>query len=428
VTTRIAAWAAWGCRTACPSGVDYGKNSSGYAGRADRTKTETVAGRKAPPAIYVRNFYAADRLRRIALTAACLSKSGIAGRRARIGFAEVVAEERCRPKEALFPGLGGGPREAVAEVHRGRRHEAPPLSRLLLGCVQRDFFRKSMPRTARVLAVKAAKSSRGGAPCSEPSVHAGEGRGGRWKLAKRTIDACERAKTSRRSHQCRPGAAFKRERVRPHAARRSAYAERARVSRPKCKDISESMAARAAATRHRLKNARGLPRCGHCSRRRAFVTTARITSSIPGMELAEIPKPPICCGPRESSPVQPMPPMSLGIARRTNFSVNADVVAKGHPGCVCKCNPRWHAMGRRFRGAYVQLVDASIAGAESRSLRRLIHSRKPLLEGDAGLLAMSRKLSKTGQHQRTQVFRRHFLLAFRVAGQEWPLWCREAVW
>jgi len=54
------------CMTACPSGVDYGKLIEATR-RADRTKGGTVAGRKAPPAIYVRNFTRPDRLRRMRL-------------------------------------------------------------------------------------------------------------------------------------------------------------------------------------------------------------------------------------------------------------------------------------------------------------------------------------------------------------------------
>src|SRR6266851_5742477 len=68
------------------------KTHRGYA-RADRAKDGTVAGRKAPSAIHVRNFYAAGALAANALAAACLSEIRIAGGRARLGFAELVAKE-----------------------------------------------------------------------------------------------------------------------------------------------------------------------------------------------------------------------------------------------------------------------------------------------------------------------------------------------
>src|SRR5713226_4206654 len=67
------------------------KTYRGYA-RADRTKDRALPGRKAPSEIHVRNFYAAGSLAAHALAAACLSEIRIAEHRARIGFAEVVAE------------------------------------------------------------------------------------------------------------------------------------------------------------------------------------------------------------------------------------------------------------------------------------------------------------------------------------------------
>ena len=61
--------------------------------RANRAKDGTLAGRKTPPAICIRNFYAAGALAANALAIACLSEIGIAGRGARLGVAEAAPEE-----------------------------------------------------------------------------------------------------------------------------------------------------------------------------------------------------------------------------------------------------------------------------------------------------------------------------------------------
>src|SRR5438034_6563750 len=50
--------------------------------RANRAKDGTLAGRKTPPAICIRNFYAAGALAANALAIACLSEIGIADKQA----------------------------------------------------------------------------------------------------------------------------------------------------------------------------------------------------------------------------------------------------------------------------------------------------------------------------------------------------------
>src|SRR5712671_4239426 len=82
-----------------------------------------VPGRKAPSAIHVRNFHEAGALAANALAAACLSEIRIAGGRARLGFAELVAKENA--------GDGSASPEAGAEgsrrgSHACRGHAAPP--------------------------------------------------------------------------------------------------------------------------------------------------------------------------------------------------------------------------------------------------------------------------------------------------------------
>jgi len=207
--------------------------------------------------------------------------------------AEVVAEGRCRRWKRFFPGLGrGGGRRS----HAGRRHEAPRVGLLRAAC-SANFFRKSMPATARVLAAEGCEVV---APEAQPCcgallVHAGE-EAAAVELAKRTIDAFERANRRDGRHQCRRGGSNVKEYG--HLLRDDPdYAERARVFAAKCKDISEVLAGSSRAPHAIGSNCawRSTIRVT-CSMRRRSFTTARITSSIPGLELAEIPEAAICCG------------------------------------------------------------------------------------------------------------------------------------
>src|SRR5713226_6049410 len=112
----------YGLRDGVPFRRGVRKTHRGYA-RADRTKDGTSPRRKAAPAIYVRDFYAAGALAANALAAACLSKIRIAGRLARLRFAEVVAEEGSddggTTSEAWAAGSGRG-------SDTGDGNEAPP--------------------------------------------------------------------------------------------------------------------------------------------------------------------------------------------------------------------------------------------------------------------------------------------------------------
>jgi len=177
------------CMTACPSGVDYGKLIEATRAQIER-KMERSRGEKFHRRFMFETFYAARSACGECAYAACLSEIGIAGRRARFGFAEIVAEEDA--------GHGGASSEAWAARNgrgsHGRRGREAQRVGLLLGCVQREFFSSVNAATARVLAAEGCEVV---APQAQPCcgallVHAGE-EAAAVELAKRTIDAFERA-------------------------------------------------------------------------------------------------------------------------------------------------------------------------------------------------------------------------------------------
>jgi glycolate oxidase iron-sulfur subunit len=98
-----------------------------------------------------------------------------------------------------------------------------------------------------------------------------------------------------------------------------------------------------------------------------------LLSSIPGLELAEIPEAAICCGSAGIfNLVQPDAANELGDRKaRLIEPLNADVVATGNPGCVLQMQSALARQGQKIPVVHtIQLVDASIRGESIESLRR----------------------------------------------------------
>jgi glycolate oxidase iron-sulfur subunit len=152
------------------------------------------------------------------------------------------------------------------------------------------------------------------------------------------------------------------------------YAERARVFAAKCKDISEVLAdLEPRATRHPLKLRVAFHDSCHLQHAQGVRLQPRaLLSSIPGLELAEIPEAAICCGSAGIfNLVQPDAANELG-DRKAGLIVplKADVVATGNPGCVLQMQSALARHGQKTPVVHtIQLVDASIRGESIESLR-----------------------------------------------------------
>jgi glycolate oxidase iron-sulfur subunit len=244
---------------------------------------------------------------------------------------------------------------------------------LLLGCVQRTFFSHVNAATARVLSAEGFEVV---APQEQPCcgallIHAGEEERA-LELARKTIDVFEQAKVETIvTNAAGCGSNVKEY---GHLLRDDPrYAARAREFAAKCKDISEVLfeieprAARKPLTLRvafhdscHLQHAQGVR-----------LQPRALLSSIPGLELAEIPEAAICCGSAGIfNLVQPEAANELGDRKAGLIEpLKADVVATGNPGCVLQMQSALARHGQKIPVVHtIQLVDASIRGESIESL------------------------------------------------------------
>jgi glycolate oxidase iron-sulfur subunit len=310
-------------------------------------------------------FTRPERLRRMRLPLLAYQKSGLQAVVRGLGLLKLLPKQ-IQAMEALLP--KPGPREAVAEVTPAVGAKRKRVG-LLLGCVQREFFSQVNAATARVLAAEGCEVV---APQAQPCcgallVHAGE-EAAAVELAKRTIDAFERANVETVvTNAAGCGSNVKEY---GHLLRDDpGYANRAKVFAAKCKDISEVLAdLEPRATRHPLKLRVAFHDSCHLQHAQGVRSQPRaLLSSIPGLELAEIPEAAICCGSAGIfNLVQPDAANALGDRKAHLIEpLKADVVATGNPGCILQMQSALARSGRKIPVVHtIQLVDASIRSVQ----------------------------------------------------------------
>lgn len=358
------------CMTACPSGVDYGKLIEATRAQIER-KTERPSGEKRHRRFMFENFTQPDRLRRMRLPLLVYQKLGLQAMARGLGLLKLLPK-KLQTMEALLPKLG--PRAAVAEVTPAVGTKRRRVG-LLLGCVQREFFSQVNAATARVLAAEGCEVV---APQEQPCcgallVHAGE-EAAAMELAKRTIETFERANVETIvTNAAGCGSNVKEY---GHLLRDDpAYAERAKAFAAQCKDISEVLAGlEPHAKRQRLKLRVAFHDSCHLQHAQGVRLQPRaLLSSIPGLELAEIPEAAICCGSAGIfNLVQPEAANELGDRKADLIEpLNADVVATGNPGCILQMQSALARGGLKTPVVHTILIlDASIRGESVESLLR----------------------------------------------------------
>jgi glycolate dehydrogenase iron-sulfur subunit len=358
------------CMTACPSGVDYGKLIEATRAQIERN-TERPRDEKLHRRLMFETFTRPDRLRRMRLPLLAYQKSGLQAVVRELGLLKLLPK-KLQAMEALLPKLG--PREPVAEVTPAAGTKRRRVG-LLLGCVQREFFSQVNAATARVLAAEGCEVV---APheqtcCGALLVHAGE-EATAIELAKKTIDAFERAEVETIvTNAAGCGSNVKEY---GHLLRDDPdYAGRAKIFAAKCKDISEVLAElEPRAKRQPLKLRVAFHDSCHLQHAQGVRSQPRaLLSSIPGLELAEIPEAAICCGSAGIfNLVQPDAANALG-DRKANLiePLKADVVATGNPGCILQMQSALARHGQKIPVVHtIQIVDASIRGEALASLRQ----------------------------------------------------------
>ena len=358
------------CMTACPSGVDYGKLIEATRAQIER-KTERSRGEKLHRRFMFENFTQPERLRRMRWPLLAYQKSGLQTVVRGLGLLKLLPK-KMQAMEALLPKLG--PREEVAEVTPAAGTKRRRVG-LLLGCVQREFFSQVNAATARVLAAEGCEvvAPREQPCCGALLVHAGE-EAAAVELAKKTIDAFERANVETiATNTAGCGSNMKEY---GHLLRDDPdYAERAKAFAAKCKDISEVLVElEPCAIRQRLKLRVAFHDSCHLQHAQGVRLQPRtLLSSIPGLELAEIPEAAICCGSAGIfNLVQPDAANELGDRKAGLIEpLKTDVVATGNPGCILQMQSALTRRGQKTPVVHtIQILDAAIRGESSESFLR----------------------------------------------------------
>src|SRR6266852_1524895 len=349
------------CMTACPSGVDYSKLIE-----ATRAQIERKYDRGWLERLYRRLIFALftrpERLRMMRLPL-LLYQKGLRRLVRRSGVLRLLPKP-LQAMEALLPELPA--MEAVAEVTPavgGKRRRVG----MLLGCVQREFFPQVNAATARVLAAEGCEVV---SPAEQPCcgallIHAGEEEAA-LVLARHLINVFERAGVDAIiTNAAGCGSNLK---DYAHLLRDDPqYAQRAKDFSAKCQDISEILANMMPyAQRNPLPLKVAFHDSCHLQHAQGVRAQPRsLLAQIPGLQLAEIPEAPICCGSAGMYKlVQPQAANELGDRKAQLIApLDPDVVATGNPGCILQLQASLQRAGRTIPVLHtIQLLDASIRG------------------------------------------------------------------
>jgi glycolate oxidase iron-sulfur subunit len=356
------------CMTACPSGVDYGKLIEATRAQIER-KYVRSPGEKLHRRLLFATFTKPERLNLMRWPLRVYQKSGLQAVLRSIGFFKLFPKS-VGAMEALLPKVSAN--EAVPEMTPAQGETRKRVG-LLLGCVQRAFFSQINAATVRVLSAEGYEVF---APADQPCcgallVHAGEEERAQ-ELARRTIEVFENGNVEyiiTNAAGC--GSNLKEY---GHLLRDDpAFAERAKRFSAKCRDICEVLAELPLRSERKPLPARvAYHDSCHLQHAQGIRTQPRsLLAQIPGLEIAEIPEPAICCGSAGIyNLIQPDAANALGERKAALIApLKASVVATGNPGCILQLQSALERSNHRVPVLHtVQLLDASIRGAKLESL------------------------------------------------------------
>jgi glycolate oxidase iron-sulfur subunit len=357
------------CVTACPSGVQYDKLIEATRAQIERRVRRPRVERILRWAIFSLFPYP-RRLRVAVVPLHFYQRSGLAWLVRRTGLRDRLPVT-LRTLESLAPPLrrreGNLPGFVAAQsTRRGKVG-------LLTGCVQRVVFAGVNAATARVLAVEGfdvAVPPRQGC-CGALSAHAGrieEARG----FARTLIDCFDRASVDAvivNSAGC--GSAMKEY---GHLLRDDpAFAERALRFAASVRDVAEFLDERGqVADHHPLALRVAYHDACHLRHAQGVVAAPRrVLSSVPGLEVLEIPEGEICCGSAGVyNLLEPEPATELGDRKASNvLSTDARVLVAANPGCSMQIAAAVERRGGQIAIAHTaEILDASIRNLGPASL------------------------------------------------------------
>jgi glycolate oxidase iron-sulfur subunit len=356
------------CMTACPSGVDYGKLIESTRAQIER-RFPRPALDKLHRRLLFETFTRPDRLQLLRWPLLAYQKSGLQKLLRGPGVFRALPKS-IAAMEALMPQVGKQERVSAVTAAIGAKRKRVGL---LLGCVQRTFFSPVNAATARVLSAEGYEVV---APEEQPCcgalpVHAGEEEAA-LQLARKTIDVFEKANVEiivTNAAGC--GSNVKEY---GHLLRGDPqYSGRARAFAAKCEDISEILSEAEPRAERKPLNLRVAfhDSCHLQHAQNVCVQPRALLAAIPGIELAEIPEAPICCGSAGIfNLVQPDAANELGDRKAALIKpLKPSVVSTGNPGCLLQLQAALARTGEFIPVVHhIQILDASIRGAKLEGL------------------------------------------------------------
>jgi glycolate oxidase iron-sulfur subunit len=353
------------CVPACPSGVQYDRLIEATRAQVERRHHRSATDRLRREAIFAVFPYP----RRLAALRGPLRAYQRTGLQALVRRSGLLA--RLAPTlaalEDIAPRVGAVRRLPERVAARGSRRAVVGL---LTGCVQGAFFPEVNAATARVLALEGCDVviPRRQGCCGALSVHNGREPEAQ-AFARKLVDAFAAAGVERVVVNA-AGCGSSMKEYAELLADDPAYAERAAGFAARVRDVTELLAELGpVATRHPLPVRAAYHDACHLANAQGIRAQPReLLRAIPGLELAEIAEPEICCGSAGIYNVlNPEPAAELGDRKAGNvLATGAELLVTANPGCLMQVA----AALRRQAGANrpiglahtVEVLDASLRG------------------------------------------------------------------
>ncbi|MPZ88497.1 MAG: 4Fe-4S dicluster domain-containing protein, partial [Nitriliruptorales bacterium] len=352
------------CVTACPSGVRYDELIEATRAQIERNHPRSRGDRLFRSLIFAL-FPHPARLRIAALLGWLYQRLG-GDRLLRFTGLDTWLSPRLRALSELLPDvrLSDLRRRTLARTPAQAPGASPRRVGLLTGCVQRVFFAEVNAATVRVLSAEGCEvvAPPGQRCCGALMVHAGR-EDEALAYARMLIDTFDEAGVDTvvvNAAGC--GSTMKEY---GHLLRDDpAYAERAQAFSRKVRDLSEVLDELGVQTPRQPLAARVAyhDACHLAHAQGVRAEPRRVLRAIPGLEVAEIADPEICCGSAGIyNLVEPEPAAELGRRKAASIlATGAQAVVTANPGCLLQLRryldlPLYHP---------VQVVDASIRGKD----------------------------------------------------------------
>jgi glycolate oxidase iron-sulfur subunit len=247
---------------------------------------------------------------------------------------------------------------------------------LLTGCVQRVVFGDVNAATARVLAADGYEvvAPRAQRCCGALFVHAGRLEEG-LEHARRLIDVFDGAGVELVVTNAAGCGSILKDYVHLLADDEH-YAERAAAFSAKVRDVSEVVAGPGPRVERRPLPLRVAfqDSCHLLHAQRVHAAPRTMLAAIPGLSLAEPAEQELCCGSAGIyNLLQPDAARALGDRKASNvLATEPDVYASANPGCLIQVSAALRRSGRALPALHaIELVDASIRGADTETLKRV---------------------------------------------------------